>query len=193
MLAEAERLDRLVADLLVLARLEAADFPLEVRDVDLTQLVRGGGRGVGGAVAAAGWCCARSCRRAGPCSRTDPGRVRQVVDGLLENALRVVPPGAPVVARPLYAGRSTAASIEVRDGGPGFTDDDLAVAFERGALLRSATGRPQGRQRAGAGARRPAGRAGSAGSIEAGHAPEGGARFTVRLPADASSLPINLS
>ena len=26
------------------------------------------------------------------------------------------------------------AVLEVRDGGPGFTDDDLAVAFERGAL-----------------------------------------------------------
>jgi len=38
-LGEAERLDRLIADLLVLARLEAADLPVEVVDVDLTQLV----------------------------------------------------------------------------------------------------------------------------------------------------------
>src|SRR4029079_8434907 len=36
MLGEAEHLDRLVADLLGLARLEAADFPLELMDVDLT-------------------------------------------------------------------------------------------------------------------------------------------------------------
>ena len=32
-------------------------------------------------------------------ARTDPGRVRQVVDGLCENALRAVPPGAPLVLK----------------------------------------------------------------------------------------------
>lgn len=67
---------------------------------------------------------------------TDPGRIRQVLDGLLENALRVVPPGSPVVlaVRPAGADPAHGGVLEVRDGGPGFTDDDLAVAFERGAL-----------------------------------------------------------
>src|SRR6266542_4579680 len=127
-----QRLDRLVADLLVLARLEAADFPVELLPVDLTDLVR---------TAADAWAarCAgvglvlRTELPGGPVQvRTDPGRLRQVIDGLLENALRVVPPGAPVV----LAVRTDPASavVEVRDGGPGFTDDDLAVAFERGAL-----------------------------------------------------------
>jgi signal transduction histidine kinase len=107
--------------------------------------------------------------------RSDPGRLRQILDGLLENACRVVPAGAPVV----LAVRSPG-TIEVRDGGPGFTDDDLAVAFERGALYR----RYQGIRKVGSGlglalAARLVRRLD--GTIEAGHAPEGGARFTVRL------------
>jgi two-component system sensor histidine kinase BaeS len=71
--------------------------------------------------------------------------------------------------------------IEVRDGGPGFTDADLAVAFQRGALYE----RYRGVRKVGSGL----GLALAAGlvrrlggAIEASHAPEGGARFTVRLP-----------
>jgi signal transduction histidine kinase len=179
MLGEAERLDRLVADLLVLARLEAADFPVEFLPVDLTDLVR---------TTADAW--AARCAGVGVVLRTelpdgpvpvqtDPGRLRQVVDGLLENALRVVPPGAPIVLGVRPGPESAVA--EVRDGGPGFTDDDLAVAFERGALHQ----RYQGVRTVGSGlglalAARLVRRLG--GTIEAGHASEGGARFTVVLP-----------
>jgi two-component system sensor histidine kinase BaeS len=110
---------------------------------------------------------------------TDPGRIRQVVDGLCENALRVVPAGRPLVLA-VRAG-ATAGVIEVRDGGPGFTDDDLAVAFDRGALHR----RYRGIREVGSGlglalAARLVTRLG--GTITAGHAPEGGAMFTVELP-----------
>jgi signal transduction histidine kinase len=179
MLAEADRLDRLIADLLVLSRLEAADLPLDVTPVDLVELVRAAGDG---------W--AARCTADGPSLRvqlpaeaimveTDPVRIRQVLDGLCENALRVVPAGAPLV---LAARAEThAAVLEVRDGGPGFTDDDLAVAFERGALNR----RYRGVRKVGSGlglalAARLVARLG--GRITAGHAPEGGAMFTVELP-----------
>src|SRR5690348_5378681 len=177
-LDEAERLDRLIADLLVLARLEAADLPLEVLPVDLTQLVVLAGEAWAGRTAAAGLLLRVQAPPYPVPVRTDPGRVRQVLDGLLENALRVVPSGAPVVLA-LYA-QPGYATLEVRDGGPGFTDDDLAVAFERGALSQ----RYKGIRRVGSGlglalAARLIRRLG--GTIEAGHAPEGGARFTVHL------------
>ena len=54
MLAESERLDRLVEDLLVLARLEADDFPLEVMRVDLVSLATSAASSWGGRCAAAG-------------------------------------------------------------------------------------------------------------------------------------------
>jgi two-component system sensor histidine kinase BaeS len=179
MLAEADRLDRLISDLLVLARLEAADLPVDIVAVDVVDLV-------GSAYEA--W--VPRCQQDGPQLRaelpaaalvvdTDPGRIRQVIDGLCENALRVVPAGAPLVlaVRPDVHG----AVIEVRDGGPGFTDEDLSVAFQRGALHR----RYRGIRKTGSGlglalAARLVARLG--GSIAAGHAPEGGAMFTVTLP-----------
>jgi signal transduction histidine kinase len=209
MLAESEHLDRLVEDLLVLARLEAEDFPLAIMPVDLVSLVTSAAEVWGGRYAAVGVVLRTELPSQPIYVRTDAGRVRQIVDGLLENALRVVPPGAPVVlavrpgtgdaeeatlafpvagaapppARLTPAGRGGApyAVLEVRDGGPGFTDDDLAVAFERGALYE----RYKGIRKVGSGlglalAARLVRRLG--GYIDAGHAPEGGARFTVLLP-----------
>jgi two-component system sensor histidine kinase BaeS len=186
MLAEAERLDRLIADLLVLSRLEAADLPLDIVAVDLVELVRS---------AAEAW--APRCGPDGPrllvelpsqpvVVQTDPGRIRQVVDGLCENALRIVPQGAPLVLAVRAGGDS--GILEVRDGGPGFTDDDLAVAFQRGALNQ----RYRGIRKVGSGlglalAERLVGRLG--GTIEAGHAAEGGARFTVAIPYPGVSFP----
>lgn len=184
-LAEAEHLDRLVSDLLALARLEAADFPLEPVRVDLTRLAADVERTWSDRCTAVG-VPFRVETPGGPVpAYTDPGRIRQVVDGLLENALRVVPPGAPVVlaVRPAGADPAAGGVLEVRDGGPGFTDDDLAVAFERGALHQ----RYRGVRKVGSGL----GLALAAGlvrrlggDIAAGHAPEGGAAFTVRLPGD---------
>ncbi len=191
MLAEAGRLERLVADLLDLSRLDAQDLRLDVGPVDLAETVRS---------AAQVWsdrCCAEGIefRLEVPAGelpvRTDAARVRQALDGLLENALRITPAGAPIVlaARP-DAGRDggPAVTVEVRDGGPGLTDDDIAVAFDRGELYR----RYRGIRQVGTGL-------GLAivhrlvvllgGTIDAGRAVEGGARFTVRLPAGALPAP----
>ncbi len=184
-LAEAQHLDRLIGDLLALARLEAADFPLEPVPVDLTQLALDAEPTWFGRCAAVGVPFRVETPGQPVPVYTDPGRIRQVLDGLLENALRVVPPGSPVVlaVRPAGADPARGGVLEVRDGGPGFTDDDLAVAFERGALHE----RYRGVRKVGSGL----GLALAAGlvrrlggEIAAGHAPEGGAAFTVRLPGD---------
>ncbi|BCY13889.1 sensor histidine kinase KdpD [Actinoplanes sp. L3-i22] len=179
MMAEADRLDRLISDLLVLSRLEAADLPLDVVSVDLTELVRDAGTAWSARCAPDGPSLSVELPDTPVTVATDPGRIRQVLDGLCENALRVVPAGAPLVLA-VRAGESGGV-VEVRDGGPGFTDDDLAVAFERGALNR----RYRGIRKVGSGlglalAARLVGRLG--GRIAAGHAPEGGAMFTVELP-----------
>ncbi|WP_054565565.1 HAMP domain-containing sensor histidine kinase [Frankia sp. R43] len=182
-LGEAQRLDRLVSDLLDLARLGADDFRVDLAEVDLRALV---------SEAAAVWrprCEAAGVRLgvelpgAPVTARTDPMRFRQIVDGLAENALRVVPAGQPVVialrADPVAA--PVTAVIEVRDGGPGLTDDDLAVAFERSALFERYRGRRPVSTGVGlalvAGLTRRLG-----GTPFAGHAPEGGAAFGVSLP-----------
>jgi two-component system sensor histidine kinase BaeS len=164
---------------LVLARLEADDFPLEFLPVDLVGLAAAAAESWGPRCAAVGVALRMEAPDHPVPVRTDPGRVRQVLDGLLENALRVAPQDAPVVIAVFEAG--THGVLEIRDGGPGFTDADLAVAFERGALYE----RYKGVRKVGSGlglalASRLVARLG--GRIEAGHAPEGGARMTVRLP-----------
>ena len=71
--------------------------------------------------------------------------------------------------------------IAVRDGGPGLTEEDLPVAFDRSVLYE----RYRGVRQVGTGVGLAlvgalVGRLG--GTVAAGHAPEGGAAFTVRLP-----------
>ncbi|MGW6788356.1 sensor histidine kinase [Streptomyces chartreusis] len=177
---EIERLEHFVGDLLALARLEADDFRLDIVEVDLDALV---------AETATAWSarCARhevDFRVERPerpvLITTDGFRVRQLLDGLAENALRVTPAGQPVVLALRADGPG--ALLEVRDGGPGLTDDDIEVAFVRGALTDRYRGvRPVGSGLGLAIAHRLAGRLG--GTITArGGAPEGGAWFTVRLP-----------
>ncbi|MER7467487.1 HAMP domain-containing sensor histidine kinase [Streptomyces sp. NPDC097981] len=185
LVAEAQRLDRFLSDLLDLARLEADEFRLEPSDTDLVVLLE---------QTAEVW--RERCARHGvefrweppaadvhlPPVRTDGFRVRQLADCLLANALRITPAGRPVVLA-LGAVPDGGVRIEVRDGGPGLTDDDVAVAFERGALHERYRGeRPVGSGLGLAIAHRLATRL--AGTLTAlGHGPEGGAVFTLSLPA----------
>ncbi len=113
--------------------------------------------------------------------RTDPVRVRQIIDNLMENALRVTGEGAPVVLHVSAGPEPGEFVVEVRDGGPGLTQDDLAVAFEPGELH----ARYRGIRKVGSGVglalvARLAERLG--GRAQAGAAPEGGAAFLVVLP-----------
>ncbi|MFJ9539753.1 ATP-binding protein [Streptomyces sp. NPDC101225] len=177
---EIDRLEHFVGDLLALARLEADDFRLDIAEVDLGDLV-------GETVTAWSARCAQHdvdlrVERPDPppALTTDGIRVRQLLDGLAENALRVTPAGKPLVIALRAEGPD--ALLEVRDGGPGLTEDDVAVAFERGALSERYRGvRPVGSGLGLAIAHRLTTRLGGAIAVR-GHGPEGGACFTVRLP-----------
>ncbi len=176
---EAARLQRLVDDLLDLARLGADSFRLDPVDTDLTALVADAAAVWQGRCEAVGVDLRVALPAYAVRARTDPGRLRQVVDGLAENALRVTPAGRPLV---LALDREDGVAVlQVRDGGPGLAPEDLPVAFERGVLHERYRGvRPAG---SGLGLALVQGlvtRLG--GTIGAGHAAEGGAAFTVRLP-----------
>jgi signal transduction histidine kinase len=120
-------------------------------------------------------------------AHTDPRRLRQVIDGLAENALRVTPAGAPIVLSLTEV--PGAAVLQVRDGGPGLAEEEYRAAFERGLLHSRYQGiRPVG---TGIGLALVHGlvtRMG--GTIRAGPAPEGGACFTVTLPTSPPTLRI---
>jgi two-component system sensor histidine kinase BaeS len=177
--AETERLDHFVRDLLELARLEADDFRIDVREVDVAELLPFVVEAWRGVWEPAG--IAMRAEAAAPLGvATDARRLRQLLDGLVENALRATPTGSPVV---LAGHREPGAVVlEVRDGGPGLSEEDVARAFDRGALR----DRYAGERRVGTGlglsiASRLASRLGA--ELAAGHAPEGGAAFALRMPA----------
>jgi two-component system OmpR family sensor kinase len=184
MLAESQRLNRLVADLLDLARLDAQEFRIELSTVDVADLARSAARVWASRCAAEGVPFSLEMPSDAVPAYTDTARLRQALDGLLENALRVTPAGAPIVLAVRAESTSSGNPVliaEVRDGGPGLTDDDLRVAFERSVLY----DRYRGVRQVGTGlglaiVHGLVTRLG--GSIQAGHAAEGGARFTVRLP-----------
>lgn len=181
MRSESERLQRLVSDLLDLSRAGAIEIRLTPTHVEMTDLI-----------AEAGQIWEDRCEREGVKFRllnpagplpitTDPLRVRQIIDNLCENALRVTPEGQPLVLELRDAPGGV--DIEVRDGGPGLTEDDLLVAFEPSALHDRYIGiRPVGTGVGLALVGTLAARLG--GTAAVGKAAEGGASFTVHLPRD---------
>jgi two-component system OmpR family sensor kinase len=176
---EAARLDGLVSDLLDLARLGADDFRLDVTEVDLTVLIAEAAQVWESRCAAAGVALQVDSPPRSVTVRSDPRRLRQIVDGLMSNAVRATPAGAPVVLA-LYDYDGLFAVLQVRDGGPGLSEEDYRLAFERGVLHSRYQGvRPVG---TGIGLALVHGLVTRLGGwVDAGPAHEGGARFSVRL------------
>lgn len=128
---ETERLDAFVRDLLELARLQADDFTIHAVPVDLGALLDH----VGTAWSAKATTLQVALTVDGTTPTlivADPQRLRQVVDGLVENALRATPAGGRVnvTVRP----GASSYVVDVSDTGPGLAPEDLDVAFDRGAL-----------------------------------------------------------
>jgi len=179
--SESVRLDRLVNDLLDLARTGAVDFPLAQESVDLVDVVRQASEVWADRAARENVHFSSLLPDASIFVRSDAMRIRQIIDNLAENALRVTPEGQTIV----FAVGANAA-IEVRDSGPGLTREDEIVAFQPGELFE----RYRGVRKVGTGfglalVGRLASRLGATASVA--QAPEGGAAFridftNVRLP-----------
>jgi two-component system OmpR family sensor kinase len=133
---EAERMSLLVAELLELARLDRPSA-LDLTETDLTILARD-------AVADARAVEPdRDVQASVPQSllvTADEPRIRQVLANLLGNVRAHTPPGTPAAVRLFTAGGS--AVIEVSDQGPGMSERDSTLAFDRFHRGSDAAGRP---------------------------------------------------
>jgi len=170
---EAERLERLVGDLLALARLRQGVLEVRREPVDLAAVAREAEERLRPRAAGAGV----ELRVQGDGRATaDHGRLLQVVSNLVENAIRVSP----------RSGRVTVAAapgeLWVSDEGPGIPEEEIARAFERFHLrARVGRGSPDGAGLGLAIVRELSEAMG--GSVAVENLPSQGARFTVRLPA----------
>lgn len=175
--AEAIRLDRLVADLLDLARTGAVEFPLHVQEIDLRDVLNEASPVWQDRAARENVIFESDISNSPVLVKTDPVRVRQIIDNLAENALRVTPSGEKIIF-----GLTSDGVVQVRDSGPGLSEDDIKVAFQPGELYE----RYKGVRRVGTGfglalVGRLANRLGATAS--AGKSAEGGAAFAIDFSA----------
>lgn len=188
--SEAKRMGQLVEDLLTLARIDE-QRPLESQPLDLLVL------GNDAALDARAIAPERDIRvigldggkaRHAP-AVGDEARLRQVVANLMTNALRYTPEGSPIEiavgVAPVIHGRSDSV-IEVRDHGPGISEDDAARVFERFYRADSSRYRETGGTGLGL-AIVAALVAQHDGTVRLEETPGGGATLSIRLPFDAES------
>jgi two-component system sensor histidine kinase BaeS len=174
--AEARRLERLVADLLDLARLDAHQFSLNPRPVDARSVVSDA---VAGFVPSArDWGLRLEVVRGAPApADLDPERLAQITANLVENALKY----ARSAVRVDLGRRDGRVELHVDDDGPGVPAADRGRVFERLYTARQPAGRKVGTGIGLAIVHELAGAMGGAATCEPLDA--GGTRFTVTIPA----------
>jgi signal transduction histidine kinase len=124
----AERLLRLVNDLLFVARLEAGQLELHPSELDLSAIVRQSVLEAEPRAAAKG--IALTCSAADlPAVRADKGRIFQLLDNLVSNAIKFTPEGGDVEVS--VARVNGAVKLEVADTGIGIDAKEQLQLFER--------------------------------------------------------------
>jgi len=174
---EADRLQRLVFDLLDLARFGRSDFAVGHDPVDLAAVVDAAvsrhqprARELGVSLT--------SSSAAAACGIGDEDRLLQATSNLIENALRLTPAGGSVNAE------AVAGQIFVRDTGPGLATEDLPHAFERFYLY----DRYRSQRAVGSGLGLAIVKeliSAMGGGVKASSRPGGGAEFALRVPQPA--------
>ena len=125
--SEARRLERLVGDLLDLAKLEARRFSLDVRRIDVGEVVDDTAEGFQPAAASEGVTLVVDVSDHELPAAADPERLAQVVANLTENALKFA--STTIAVRAATAGDNVV--ITVTDDGAGIDPADLPRVFER--------------------------------------------------------------
>ena len=185
--AQSERLHMLILDLLSLARIEAGEELFEFAAVSVRAVVaacverhrpRAESRGQtlevtgSGSPAAAAW--------------ADEEAVEQILDNLLDNALKYTPEGGHI--RVGWGEENGQAWVQVADDGIGIPEADLPRIFERFYRVDKARSRQMGGTGLGLAIVKHLSQA-MKGSVQASSGVGRGASFTVRLPGAAPSGP----
>ena len=184
--SEARRLERLVADLLELARLDTREFSLHLGRVDVSEVARHAALALEPAAREVGLQLLVTGEPGPVMAVADAERLAQVVANLVENALKYAARTVEVTARAAVFPGDTpgppggGAEIAVADDGPGIDPADLPRVFERLYTSRSQPGRKVGTGLGLAIVRELVTAMG--GRVDVAPTAEGGTRFVVALP-----------
>lgn len=180
---QSDRMRRLVQDLLVAFSLESGALQLMRQPVDLVEAVRRNVQSNALLADKAGLRLTFESGAAALPATLDPVRIDQVLDNLIQNAIKFSPPGTAIAVH--LAQDAQSAEISVADQGPGIAASELAQVFE--AFRSSSRDRADGDASFGLGlaiVKSIIERHGGAVSVES--ALGRGATFRVRLPLQAS-------
>lgn len=139
---QADRLHNLIIDMLSLARIESAQEVFSIEPVSVREVVEecvAAQR----AVAEAKRIELRADADDAPCSvRADREGLREILDNLVDNAIKYTSEGGRVTIR--WKSLANKAAIEVEDTGIGISADDLSRVFERFYRVDKARSREMG-------------------------------------------------
>jgi two-component system phosphate regulon sensor histidine kinase PhoR len=179
---QSRHMERLVRDLLRLARLDAKQEVLEIAPCDLQQLFHAVEHDLAATIEAKHQ---RVHTTIGPDAGTleaDPAKLHDIVRNLVENAVNYSPEGARVTME--AARDDTHVVITVSDSGPGIPPEDLGRVFERFYRVDKSRSRPGGTGLGLSIVKHLVGL--HDGEARAENLSDGGARFTIRLPVQAT-------
>jgi Na+/proline symporter/nitrogen-specific signal transduction histidine kinase len=127
---EAERLTRLINQILDMAKMESGRAEWTTGEVDLGEVVRESMASVGQLFREKGVALDGDIPASGPVVLADRDRMTQVMINLLSNAVKFVPGGSGKVQVRLTSAAGQV-RVEVRDNGPGLTAEECNVIFEK--------------------------------------------------------------
>jgi signal transduction histidine kinase len=175
---ETDRLIRLVNDLLILTRADAGMLKLELESLDLGSLAQQRCEHLASLAARRGVTFAVKLEGS-PCVFGDKDRLAQVLDNLLDNAVRYSPEGEVVTVE--IAPRGKECCCSVHDSGPGIPQKHLPYIFDRFYRAEPSRNRQRGEAGLGLAIARALVQA-QGGSINAESQPGGGITLRFNIP-----------
>jgi len=173
-----ERMERLVSDLLRLARLDARQEALDLASCDLQQLFNTVIADVAQTAEAKHQQITTAVDEAGSRVTADPAKLHDVLRNLVENAVHYSPDNAAIRLEAMH--HNGVVRISVSDSGPGIPPEDLSRVFERFYRVDKSRARPGGTGLGLAIVKHLVELHG--GQAVAENPPDGGARFVITLP-----------
>jgi len=128
---QADRLHHLILDMLSLARIESAQQVFDIEPVSVQQVVEECLSSHRAAADAKQITMVAEPQHMGCMVRADQEGLREILDNLVDNAIKYTPEGGRVAVRWRATSDGKMASIEVEDTGIGIPAEELSRVFER--------------------------------------------------------------